>query len=575
MSDLALVDAKRPPLAEWLTAPMRRNRAIYLKVAAAAVMVNLFGIATSLFTMTVYDRVVPNNATASLIALTIGIAIVILFDFVLRLLRAYFVDIAGARIDHEAGTAMFDKLVALRLDRQRTQPGALAGLMREFETLRDFFASATLVAIVDVPFVLLFLLVIALIGGWVAVVPLVMVPLVILAGLLTQPALDRLSARTMSEGLGKQAVLVETIGALETVKASRAGPFLARRWTEALVRHADSSLRQRLVSSIAVTIATSAQSIAYIGVVVAGVAAIARGDLTMGGLVACSILSGRAVAPLGQVAQLLSRLTATRAAYRQLDRMMSSPDERPADAVVRPIRFRGAIELREVSFRYPGADRRALTDVSLTIAPGERVALLGRVGSGKSTLARLLLGLHSPEEGSVLLDGSDVRQLHPDDVRGAIGAVLQDNVLLSGSIRDNIMLDRPGIDDDELLRVARLSGTHDFVGALANGYELTLADRGEGLSGGQRQSIALARALAGRPPVLLFDEPTSAMDQHSEATLIDRLETEIIGRTLLLITHRASLLQLAERVIVLDKGRIVADGPREQVLTRTPRAMAA
>ena len=572
----ALVPGPQPRFAPWLVEPMIAARAIYLKVALAAVMINLFGLASSLFSMTVYDRVVPNNATASLIGLTIGLAIIVVFDFMLRTLRAYFVDIAGANIDRTVGGVAFGRLLALRLDLRRGSAGVLSGVMRELETLREFFASATLTALVDVPFIVLMLLVIALIGGWVVLVPLLTVPLVVITGLLTYPALDRLSSRTLGEGLAKQAVLVETLGAIETVKVTGAGPLLRRRWLDAIDRHADGTLRQRLVGAIGVNVATSAQTIAYAGVLVVGVQMIASHALTTGGLIACSLLAGRAVAPLGQIAQLLSRLTAMRTAYRQLDGLMVRPLEGPAGTPLRPAVLKGALEFRNVSFRYPGAPERALSEVSFGIAPGERVAMLGRVGSGKSTIARLALGLYQPEDGLVLVDGTDLRQLDLTQLRGRIGAALQESVLLTGTVRENIALGR-ALDDDELIRLARLSGAHDFLGRMADSYDRVLTDRGESLSGGQRQAIALARALAGDPPLLIFDEPTSAMDSQTEATLIDRLEEAVAGRTLLVITHRPSLLRLVDRIILVDGGRIAADGPRDEMIRRmsTPPAAAA
>ncbi|MGZ8296864.1 MAG: type I secretion system permease/ATPase [Allosphingosinicella sp.] len=563
--------ASQPRFAAWLMEPMRRNRAIFMKVALAAVVINIFGLMTSLFTMIVYDRVVPNNATSSLVALSIGLAIVVVFDFILKMLRAYFVDVAGAGIDRDVGETLFERLLRLRLDLKKGSTGSLTGLMRELEALRDFFTSATLTAVVDLPFIILTLFVIWVIGGWVVVVPALMVPLVILVGALTQPAMDRLSAKTMGEGMAKQSVLVETIGGLETVKAAGAGPLLARRWDKAMENHSDSSLRQRLISSIGITTATSAGTISYAGVVIVGVGMIATQDLTMGGLIACSILAGRAVAPLAQISQLLSRMTSTRTAYRQLNEMMNLPPEGPEGEGLKLAGVKGRIEFRNVSFKYPGAAEKTLEDLNFVIQPGEHVALLGRVGSGKSTIARLILGLYPPEEGLVMIDGTDIRQLDPLEMRRYIGAALQESVLLTGSVRENIGLGRGHVDDEELLRASELSGTHSFMGTIANGYDLRLADRGEGLSGGQRQSIALARALAGRPPVLVFDEPTSAMDAQTETALIHRLREEMKDRTLVLITHRPPLLALVSRIMLIERGRVAMDGPRDDILKQITR----
>jgi ATP-binding cassette subfamily C protein LapB len=575
VSDERLIKVPQPRLAPWLMEPMRANKSTYWKVAIAAIFINVFGLLTSLFTMTVYDRVVPNNATNSLIALTIGFAIVVMFDFVLKLLRAYFVDHAGAQIDRDIGDAVFERMLTMRLELKKGSTGALAGLMRELEALRDFFASATLTAVVDVPFIFLTLTIVWIIGGPVVLVPGLMVPLVILVGWLTHPALERLSARAMGEGLLKQSVLVETIGGLETVKTSGAAPLMSNRWRKAVESHSDSSLRQRLVASIGVTFATSAGTISYAGVVVVGVTMIAEREMTMGGLIACSILAGRAIAPLAQISQLLSRITSTRTAYRQINEMMKMPPEGPEGDALKLSKVQGKIEFRNVGFRYPGAPERALDALSFTVNPGEHVALLGRVGSGKSTIARLVLGLYPPEEGLIMIDGSDIRQLDPRELRAQVGAAMQESVLLTGSVRENIQLGRPRVNDEELIRVSQISGTHQFMGQIANGYDLRLADRGEGLSGGQRQSIAIARALGGSPPIVLLDEPSSAMDAQTEGALIQRLQEELKGRTVLLITHRPPLLQLAQRIILLEQGKIVSDGPRDTVLKQIMRPQAA
>ncbi|MEG3179662.1 type I secretion system permease/ATPase [Sphingomonas sp. LT1P40] len=570
-----LVEDPKPRFAPWLLEPMRRNSATYWKVALAAALVNIFTLLTSLFSMIVYDRVLPNNAISSLIGLTIGLIIILVFDFILKMLRAYFVDIAGADIDRDVGGNVFGRLLAMRLELKKGSTGAMAGLMRELEAIRDFFASATLLAVVDVPFILLTLVVIALIGGPVALVPAILVPLVILVGWLTQPALDRLTAQSMREGLVKQSVLVETIGGLETVKAAGAGPLLAGRWMDAVEHQSDSSMRQRMVAAIATTFAGSAGVIAYSGIVIVGVFEIGAGNMTMGALIACSILGSRAIAPLGQIAQLLSRLTATKTAYRQIKALMDQPVEGPVGEGIKLAAPQGGIELRNVTFRYPGAAEPSLNEVSLKIEPGERVAVLGRVGSGKSTLARLILGLYPPEDGLVMLDGTDIRQLDTSFRRG-MGAALQESVLLTGTIRENIVLGREGVDDAELMRVSELSGAHQFVGRTANGYDLRLADRGEGLSGGQRQAIALARALVGKPQLVVLDEPTSAMDSQSESALLQRLAVELKGRTLVLITHRPQLMQLVDRIIVLDAGKVMMDGPRDAVLRKLspPKAVA-
>ena len=572
------VELPRGWLAEWLAAPLRKNRSIYIKVGIAAVMINFFALVTALFTMTVYDRVVPNNATESLIGLTIGLVAVMIFDFILKALRAYFVDVAGARIDRDIGKSIFRQILEMRLDLGRSSTGGLAGLVREIETLRDFFASATLTALVDVPFILITLAVIALIGGNVVWIPLLMIPVVVLTALATNPMMRRLSAQTLGEALGKQAVLVETIGSLETVKSANAGSMLSDRWDTAVSAHAGASLRQRLVSTVSINIAGSAQMLAYTGVVVFGVFAIAEQKLTMGGLIACSILAGRAVAPLGTIAQLLTRINAARTAYSQIDRMMQQPPEGPAGAGLTLHNMEGSIEFRDVDFRYPGAPELALTGVNLRVATGEHIALIGPIGSGKSTLARLLIGLYPPTSGLVLIDGTDIRQLAPKSLRAKVGALFQDNVLLTGSLRENIMLGRDDVEDDEMLRASKVSLAHEFISRMPNGYDLRLADRGEGLSGGQKQSIAMARALVGKPPIIILDEPTSSVDTDTESRLMMNLRAEFQGRTLILITHRPSLLALVDRVIVMAQGRIAMDGTtgsiNRQVTSRVARPRA-
>ena len=544
--------------AEWLAAPLKAHRGTYAKVAVAATMSNLFALATAFYSMTVYNRIVPANAISSLVALTVGVALVLVFDFALRMLRGYFVDAAGRSVDLRLGRAIFEQLLATPMARRGASTGALAGTLREYETLRDFLSSATLVAIIDVPFILLFLIVIALIAGPLALVPLAMVPLVLGAAWVVQPGLDRTAEAGMGAGFNKQGVMVEAVGGLETLKSTTAGPMVAE--------HADQSLASRLFASFAVQVAATAQQLVYVGTVLVGVIMVADAKLTVGAVIAASLLAGRCVAPLTQVAQLATRISHARASYRRLDAFMTAPvAELPS---VRRAHVEGAISFRHVRFAYPGRPSRVLDDFTLEVRPGERVGVVGRVGSGKSTLARLALGLWTPDEGAVLLDGADLRQWAPDDLRDGVGAVLQDVVLFSGSVRDNIALANPRVDDAALLRAAKISGTYDTVGQIAGGFDLKLADRGEGVSGGQRQAMAVARALAHDPRVLILDEPTSAMDAQSEAGLIARLEPELEGRTLLLISHRPAVLRLVSRLVVMVDGKVALDGPRDAVLKR-------
>ena len=370
-------------------------------------------------------------------------------------------------------------------------------------------------------------------------------------------------------------MLVETVGSLEMVKSAGAGGLLTERWLRSLQMHGDYSSRQRLISTMSVTVAASANTISYAGVVIVGVFQIADDKMTMGALIACSILGGRAMQPLAQIASLLSRISTTRLAYRQIDEMMEQKSEAGGDDALQPARLDGRVELRNVTFTYPGAAEKTLDGLSLTVQPGDHIALLGRVGSGKSTIAKLLLNLYDPQEGLVLVDGTDVRQYDAKAARRHVGVVLQDPSLLTGTVRENIALGRPEVDMEEVLRACKVSGAHDFLGRMANGYDLRLADRGDSLSGGQRQSIAIARALAGKPPVLVFDEPTSAMDNATEYEMIVRLEQEIKGRTFILITHRPALLRLVNRVAVIENGRVAVDGPRDAVLKELQRPKSA
>ena len=549
--------------AGWFWRPLWRNRSIYAQVMLAAVLTNFLGLSTSLFIMIVYDKVIPNQAMESLVALTVGVAIALGFDFLIKTLRATFIDKAGRRADVEMGRLIFDQLLNMQMRLRRGSSGAFASMLREFDSLRDFFTSATLVALVDMPFIVLFILVIYLICGPVALVPALIVPAVIVVGVAIQPFMARLANAGHREGLTKQGVLVETVNGLETIKVTGAGPMMRDRWQQSIDRQSEIGFRTRAFSQFALNFTVFAQQAAQVLIIVYGVFLIADARMSMGALVAAVILTGRCLAPLGQVAQTLARANQALTAYRALNTLMAEPPERDtARSYLSRPRLAGAIDFVDVAFRYPDQKTAALDGVSFTVKAGEKVAVLGRVGSGKSTVGKLLLGLYQPDAGAILVDQTDMRQIDPVDLRANIGTVLQDVWLFSGTVRSNVALGAYRPTDEDILRACEIAGVHDFVKETPNGYDLMIGERGEGLSGGQRQAVAIARALLGDPPVLVMDEPTSAMDMHSEQLLLSRLADVVRDKTLVLMTHRPALLSLVDRVIVMDHGKVVADGPK-------------
>lgn len=557
------------PAAEghWFWSTLLRQWPVYAEVAIAALLINIFALASPLFVMNVYDRVVPNNALDTLWVLAIGAFIVYGFDFLLKTLRGYFVDSAGRAADIVMASRLFEQVMGIKMAARPASAGGFASNLREFETLRDFFTSATLTAVVDLPFVLLFIVIIWVIGGPVALVPTLAVPLVIGVGLALQVPLNRIVRRTFRETTQKHGLLVEAINGLETIKSVGAEGRMQRAWERLVALTAQSGNEARLLSALTVNFAALAANLVYIAIVIVGVYEIAAGNMTMGALIACTIIGGRAMAPLGQVAALLTRFNQAKTSLEALNGIMAMPVERPAQArfVNRPS-LRGEIEFREVTFTYPQQKLAALSRVSFKIAAGERIGLIGRIGSGKSTIEKLILGLHEPQQGSILIDGTDIRQIDPADLRRNIGCVPQDVFLFQASLRENITLGAGYADDEMVLRAARVAGVDDFAARHPMGYDLPVGERGENLSGGQRQAIAVARALLLDPPILVLDEPTSAMDNAAENRLKARLMREVGGRTLILVTHRSSMLALVDRLIVMDAGRVVADGPKERVL---------
>ena len=555
----------------WFWSAFAEHKNIYFKVMLAATLVNLMSVGSSIFIMVVYDRVVPNSAYESLYALTMGMALIIIFDYILKMLKSYFIDYAGEFVDKKIGNSIFDRLLQAPTTVVIGPVGATANTFKEFDQVRDFFTSATLSLVVDLPFIFLFIFVIYLISGPLAVIPLVAVPVVLLVGIAIQPFLARVSTEIGGHSQEKQSVLVETISGIESVKVLGGGNLVKERWEKAATQHSSTSRLSRTLASIAVNAAQSAQQICLVGIVFYGVFLVGEGVVSMGAMVAAVLLSSRTLAPLAQIANLFGRFNNARTSYQRLSQFMQETqpeeDKQKKNATIRRSDL-GGLELREVSFRYPDKEIDTLNKINLTIEEGEKVAILGRNGSGKTTLIKLATGLFSATDGLVLYDGVDAKQIHSDDLSRSIGIVLQDVQLFSGSIIENITMGREGISQDEIIAASKISGLDDFLGKMPGGYELILQDKGNGLSGGQKQAIAITRAIVHKPSHFILDEPTSAMDMNSEQQFIENFKTVASDATVLLVSHRLPLLNLVDRVIVMNEGKIVEDGPKDDVLNK-------
>jgi ATP-binding cassette subfamily C protein LapB len=462
---------------------------------------------------------------------------------------------------------IFEKVMSVKMAARANSVGSFANSMQEFESFRDFFTSATLTTLIDLPFAFLFISVIWLVAGPLAFIPLAVIPLTILVSLIIQIPLGRTIQHLFRHSGQRSSTLIETLTGLETIKSLGAETPIQRKWEQTVGFMTKYSQRARILSASAINFTAFLQQMATICVVVYGVYMISENEITMGALIASTILTGRSLAPMAQLAGLLTRYHQSKAALKSLDSLMHLPVERPTGReFLHRSQFRGGVEFKKVSFRYPNQPTDALSDVSFTIHPGEKVAFIGRIGCGKSTVEKLVLGLYEPDDGAILLDGSDLRQIDPVDLRRNIGYAPQDVVLFFGSVRENIAMVAPFADDSAVLRAADVAGVTEFVNRHPSGFDMPVGERGEGLSGGQRQSVAVARSLLLDPPVLLLDEPTNSMDNSTEERFKSKLAPVLNDKTLLLVTHKASLLSLVDRIIVLDQGRLVADGPRDQIL---------
>ncbi len=560
-------EVREVKLRHWFWGALADQWPVYRDVLAAALLINVFALAMPLFSMNVYDRVVPNRAMETLWTLALGLLLVIAVDIVLRLLRGHFIDLASGRIDLQLSSQIMERVLGVRMEARPAAVGAFSANLRSFETVRDFITSASVTAFIDLPFALLFILVMALIS-WPLVLPVLLaVALVTVYAYVLQHKMHDLSETTYRAGALRNATLIESLAALETIKTQGAEGVMQSKWEKSVAFLSRVSNQMRFLSAAATNGAMEVQQLVNVVVIIAGVYLIGEGMLSMGGLIACTMLASRAMAPLGQMVGLLMQYHNAKTALASLEQVMAKPVERPADAsfVHRP-ELRGDIEFRDVEFSYPGQPIAALKGLSFRIAAGEKVVVIGRIGSGKTTLQKLLLGLYQPTGGAVTVDGVDVRQLDPVDLRRNIGYVSQEATLFYGTLRDNIAIGAPYADDAAVVAAAEAGGLTDFVNRHPEGFDMLIGERGESLSGGQRQGVAIARAMLMDPPILLLDEPTSSMDFTSEQQFKQRLKAVAGHKTMIIVTHRNSLLELATRVIVIDDGRVVADGPRDQVI---------
>ena len=564
-------DARAPEvgkvkLRHWFWGTLAEQWPVYRDVVAAALLINIFALVMPLFTMNVYDRVVPNNAVDTLWMMALGVLLIIGMDFAVRLLRGHFIDLAGARIDVQLSSTIMERVLGMRMEGKPASVGSFASNLRAFESVRDFIASATVSALIDLPFALIFILVIIWISWPLALIPLIALVIGLIYAHVVQHKMHELAETSYRAAAMRNGALIESLTALETIKTQCAEGTVQKKWESTTAFLARINAQTRLLSASAMNGAAAIQQAVNVVLIIGGVYLIHAGDLSMGGLIAVTMLGGRAITPLGQVVGLLMQYQNARTALESLEKLMANPVERGDDEFIHRPELSGDIEFRDVSFSYPGQAESALRNVSFRIHAGEKVVIIGRTGSGKTTLQKLILGLYKPTEGAVRLDGIDQRQLDPADIRRNIGFVGQECILFYGTLRENISIGAPYADDSAIVQAAEVAGLTQFVNRHPQGFDMLIGERGESLSGGQRQEVAIARAVLMDPPVLLLDEPTSAMDFSTEHQFKQRIRQYAAHKTMIIVTHRTSLIELADRIIVVDEGRIVADGPREQVI---------
>ena len=551
----------------WFWGTIALSWRIYRDVLVASLLINVFALVGPLFTMNVYDRVVPNEAIDTLWVLASGVFLVYIFDFIIRMLRGYFVDIAGKKSDILISANIFERVMGMKLINRPTSVGAFASNLKDFESIRDFITSATIISAIDLPFVIIFLLVIAYIGNALVFIPIIAIVLIVLYGILIQPALRSSIEKSFKASAQKNATLIESLNGIETVKTHRMEGAMQSRWERSTAYISDWSIRSKFISSSAANFCLFIQQMSVVGVIIYGVYLIGAGEVTMGGLIATVLLTSRAISPVAQATNLSTRFYQAKSAYNSLSNIMNLPIERQNNTEYLDLeKIKGNIDFENVSFTYPNEKESVLKNINIKIKAGERIGFLGRVGSGKSTIFKLILKLYDQDQGIIKFDGLDSNQINIEELRKHIGYIDQNPNLFFGSLKDNIVSGYPDASDEQMLVASKLSGVDIFASSHPLGYSMPVGERGERLSVGQRQSVAIARALIGHSSILLLDEPTSSLDKVNENMLKKNLHASSADKTLLLITHRTSMLDIVDRIIIIEGGKVVADGPKKEIL---------
>lgn len=561
---------------QWFTYAMLKHKRVFFEAIFATFVISTLGLFSSLYSMQVYDRVIPTKGFSTLFVLTFGVLMAIALDVLMKHVRAHMVDRASKVIDLELSAVFFNKALSIRMDARPTTVGTFASQIRNFESVRTFLTSSTLFVLADAPFALFFIAVIAAIAGPVAMLPLVMVPLSLIVGFILTRPVERLAAENMQESNTKNGLLIESVDGIESIKAAGGEWKMLDRYRDLSNTMASTELKQRMQTTRTTSATQVLQQLNYILLTAIGAYAISTGSLTMGGLIACSIISGRALGPLGQIPGMVAQWKGAKVALQGLDAIMAMPSDREDGVrLVVPERCEGRVKLQGATFGY-GQEKPILEVDSLVIQPGERIAVVGAVGSGKTTLIKLLSGLYKPTTGSVYLDDVDVNQLAPEFIREHVGYLTQDVRLFAGTLRENLTLGLPTPSDSVILRAAKYTGLAQAIQNHPRGLELMISEGGRGLSGGQRQLVGLTRMLLAKPRLMLLDEPTASLDVQLENHVMKHLFQEIDPQSVLVIvTHKLGVLPMVNRVLVVDKGHIVMDGPRDQVLDRLRDAQAA